>query len=43
MFILPVGVGYVATHYWLLQHDVMLYYASLYVQLGLLLMAWRQL
>ncbi len=42
MFIIPVCVGYVLVHYWLLQHDLVLYYASLYAQLGLLLMAWKQ-
>lgn len=43
MFILPVLIGYVGVHYWLLQHDALLYYASLYAQLGLLLIASRQL
>lgn len=43
MFLAPVLFGYGAVHYWLLQHDALLYYGSLYAQLGLLLMAWRQL
>lgn len=42
MFLAPVLFGYGAVHYWLLQHDALLYYGSLYAQLGLLMMAWRQ-
>jgi hypothetical protein len=43
MFLAPILFGYGAVHYWLLQHDTQLYYGSLYAQLGLLLMAFRQL
>lgn len=43
MFIAPVVFGYFVVHYWLLGNDLFLYYASLYAQLGLLFMAWRQL
>lgn len=42
MFIVPVVVSYFLVHYWLLNHDLMLYYGSLYAQLGLLLIAWKQ-
>lgn len=43
MFLLPVCLFYVLVHYWLLEHDLTLYHVSLYAQLGLLLMAFRQL
>lgn len=41
MVVLPVCVFYVLVHHWLLEHDLTLYYMSLYAQLALLLMAWR--
>ena len=43
MFLAPIVFGYFAVHYWLLSHDLLLYYASLYAQLGLVLIAWKQL
>ena len=43
MFLVVLGASYIGVHAWLLNHDLVLYYASLYAQLGLLLMAWRQL
>ena len=43
MFLSPILFGYGAVHFWLLQHDPLMYYASLYAQLGLILIAWRQL
>lgn len=42
MFLAPILFGYGAVHYWLLLHETGLYYVSLYAQLGLLLMTWRQ-
>lgn len=42
MFLVPIAVGYCAVHAWLWGHDLVLFYGSLYVQLGLLFMAWKQ-
>lgn len=43
MFLLPVVLGYCAVHAWLWAHDPVLFYSSMYVQLGLLCVAWKQL
>jgi hypothetical protein len=39
MFLVPIVIGYVGVHYWLMQHDPVLYYVSLYAQLGLILVS----
>lgn len=43
MFVVPVFILYVTAHLWLMTNDPLLFYVSLYCQLGLLLMAWRQI
>jgi len=43
MFLWPIVIGYFGVHAWLMQHDLVLYYTSLYAQLGLILVSWRQL
>lgn len=43
LFLWPIVIGYFGVHWWLLQHDPVLYDVSLYAQLGLILVSWRQL
>ena len=42
LFLAPVVVGYCAVHAWLWAHDPVLFYGSLYLQLALLCVAWKQ-
>ena len=43
MFLLPVVIGYVIVHVWLWSHDPLCFYGSMYAQLALLCVAWKQL
>lgn len=43
MFLLPIAIGYCAVHAWLWANDPLMFYSSMYVQLAMLCIAWKQL